>query len=253
MKTVEFGKENRDTILLLHGGGLSWWNYREAAQRLQKEYRIVLPLLDGHAGSDRPFTTIEENAAEIVSFIDARLGGSVLLIGGLSLGAQILLEMLSVRGDICAYALVESASVVPSRLLNASIGPAFGMSCGLIKNRRFAKLQFKSLHMQPALFEDYYRDTCRIENKDTIAFLKANTSYALKDVFKDASAAVHVCVGEKENGRMQRSAEEICRRGPRCSLHRLKGLRHGEFSIGRADSYADAVKRIVRGKWPEEP
>ena len=38
------------------------------------------------------FTTLEENAAEIISFIDRRFGGAVLLIGGLSLGAWRYLE-----------------------------------------------------------------------------------------------------------------------------------------------------------------
>ena len=112
----EYGTNQKEAILLLHGGGLSWWNYREAAELLQEKYHVILPILDGHAGSDRPFTSIEENASEIISFIDERLNGSALLIGGLSLGGQILLEMLSQRGDICAYALVESAAVIPSRL-----------------------------------------------------------------------------------------------------------------------------------------
>ena len=116
MKIVEFGAENKDTILLLHGGGLSWWNYREPAKLLQNEYHIVLPILDGHAGSDRPFTTIEENASEIISFIDAHLSGSVLLIGGLSLGGQILLELLSQRGDICTHALVVDYSGLRQQL-----------------------------------------------------------------------------------------------------------------------------------------
>ena len=85
MKYQEYGFGQKGTIILLHGGGLSWWNYREAAALLQTDYHIILPILDGHAGSDRPFTTIEENASEIISFIDEHLGGSVLLIGGLSL------------------------------------------------------------------------------------------------------------------------------------------------------------------------
>ena len=59
MKCFEYGKDHPQTILLLHGGGLSWWNYREAAELLQQDYHVVLPILDGHAGSDRPFTTIE--------------------------------------------------------------------------------------------------------------------------------------------------------------------------------------------------
>ena len=248
MQFHEYGTNQKETILLLHGGGLSWWNYREAAEKLQGDFHVILPILDGHAGSDRPFTTIEDNASEIISFIDERLGGSVLLIGGLSLGGQILLEMLSQRADLCAYALVESAAVLPSRLTNALIAPAFGSSYGLIRNRSFAKMQFQSLHIKPELFEDYDRDTCHIKKQDMIAFMKANTSYVLKDSFWDTTSKVHVYVGDKENGEILRSAEAICRALPSGRLHRLPELRHGEFSINHADRYADAIRQIVRGE-----
>ena len=247
MQFREYGADRKETILLLHGGGLSWWNYREAAELLQGEYRVLLPILDGHAGSDRPFSSIEENAAELIRFIDEQLGGSVLLIGGLSLGGQILLEMLSRRKELCTCALVESAAVIPSRLTNALIAPAFGASYGLIQNRGFARLQFQSLHMKQSLFEDYYRDSCRIKKQDMIAFLKANTSYGLKDTFRDTAARVHVFVGEKETGEILRSAEAICRARPACRKHRMPGLRHGEFSLNHAEAYADAIRRIIRG------
>ena len=246
MQFHQYGSEQKDTILLLHGGGLSWWNYREAAELLQGEYRVLLPILDGHAGSDRPFTTIEENAAEIIRFIDEHLGGSVLLIGGLSLGGQVLLEMLSQRSNLCSCALIESAAVIPSKLTNALIAPAFGASYGLIRNRSFAKMQFQSLHIKPELFEEYYRDTCQINKQDMIAFMKANTSYALKDSFRDTSARVHVFVGEKETGEILRSAEALCRAHPACRKHCLPGLRHGEFSLNHAAQYADAIRRILR-------
>ena len=248
MKYREFGADQQQTIVLLHGGGLSWWNYREAAEMLRKDYHVVLPILDGHAGSDRPFTSIEDNAAEILSFLDKHYAGSVLLIGGLSLGGQILLELLSQRKDICSFALVESAMVIPSKLTNAMIGPAFSGSYNLIKNRSFSELQFRSLHMKPELFEDYYRDTCLITRQDLIAFMKANTSYALKKTFVDASAEIHVYVGEKESGELRRSAEAICRLRPSCKLHRMKGFRHGEFSINHADRYANAVRYIINGR-----
>ena len=64
MRAIEFGQQNTETILLLHGGGLSWWNYREIAKLLEKDYHVILPVLDGHADSDAPFTTIEDNAAK---------------------------------------------------------------------------------------------------------------------------------------------------------------------------------------------
>ena len=31
MQYREYGNENADVLLLIHGGGLSWWNYRAAA------------------------------------------------------------------------------------------------------------------------------------------------------------------------------------------------------------------------------
>ena len=115
MNYVEYGKENSDVIILLHAGGLSWWNYKEVAERLQTDYHVVLPILDGHAGCDKQFTTIENNALDIIEFVNSKLGGSVLMMGGLSLGGQILLEILSQRKDIYKYAIVESVLVIPSK------------------------------------------------------------------------------------------------------------------------------------------
>lgn len=61
MNYIEYGTENENVIILLHGGGLSWWNYEEAAEMLKEKFRIILPVLDGHAGSDNEFISIEDN------------------------------------------------------------------------------------------------------------------------------------------------------------------------------------------------
>lgn len=245
MQYKEYGKGNTDTIILLHGGGLSWWNYRSEAELLQEEYHVILPVLDGHADSGRPFTSIEDNASELISFIDENCGGGVLLIGGLSLGAQILLEILSQRSDICSYALVESAAVIPSRLTNALIGPAFGSSYSLIKNRGFARMQFKSLRIREDLFEDYYRDTCRISKPDMISFMKANTSYSLKDSLSGTAAQVHILAGEKENREILRSADLIQKALPSSSLNILPDLHHGEFSLNYPQQYVRYMSEMI--------
>ena len=111
-----------------HGGGLSWWNYREVGESLGQDYHVIIPILDGHAGSDREFISIEENARGIIEYIDSTCNGSVLLIGGLSLGAQILLEMLAQRRDICKYAIIESALIIPQRIINGCVKPSVYMS-----------------------------------------------------------------------------------------------------------------------------
>ena len=246
MKYIEYGDANKDAIILLHGGGFSWWNYREIAETLSSDYHIILPILDGHAESNDDFSTIEDNAARIISFIDEHLGGSVLLIGGLSLGGQILLEILSQRKNICRYALVESALVIPSKFTYSMIKPAFGSCYGLIKHRWFAKLQFRSYRIKQELFEDYFRDTCGISKQNMISFLQANSLYSVKESLKESCSKVSIFVGEKENNAMQKSASIIHNALPGSSLQVLPKMYHGEFSMNHANDYANTVIQMIQ-------
>lgn len=241
-----YGPESAEKIMLLHGGGLSWWNYRDEAALLADEYRVILPVLDGHAGSDRPFTTIEDCAAALLRVVDEELGGSLALLGGLSLGAQVALEMLSQRPALCRCALIESAMLLPSKLTRALTAPALSGSYGLIRNRRFARLQFKSLHMREELFEDYYRDSCAISKDDMIAFLRANAGYEMKPSLVRCRSRLHVFAGEKEVPGILRSAELLGRELPGSAVTILPGLYHGEFSLNHPQDYADAVRDLLR-------
>ena len=242
MTIVEFGKQNKDTVLLLHGGGLSWWNYRAVAKILEKDYHVILPVLDGHADSDAPFTTIEDNAARLISYIDTHFGGQVAVLGGLSLGGQVALEMLSQKTDICQYALIESALAKPSKLTAALIDPTFGMSYGLIKQRRFAKMQADYLGIPKELFEDYYRDTCAIPKADMITFLKANCAYETKTSLAETTAKVKIVAGAKEQKSILDSAKLIHSIFPGSQMEILPSLRHGDLSINYPERYVQMLK-----------
>ena len=247
MKVVELGKGNPDTVLLLHGGGLSWWNYRAAAKELEKQFHVLLPVLDGHAGSGAPFTSIEDNAAGLIACIDARFGGQVAALGGLSLGGQVALEMLSRRPDICRSALIESALVKPSKLTHALIGPAFGMSYGLVKRRWFARMQAAYLRIPGALFEDYFRDTCAITRADMIAFLKANCAYGIKPALAETTAKVKLVAGAKEQKSILDSARLLHKTIPGSCLEILPGLRHGELSLNDPKQYTKILTEQIGG------
>ena len=246
MNYKEYGKQNSNVIILLHGGGLSWWNYSKEAEMLQNDYHVIIPILDGHAESDRKFTTIEDNAREIISFIDEKFSGCVLLIGGLSLGGQILLEILSQRGDICKYAIVESALVIRSKLTCAMIKPAFGSCYGLIRQKWFSKLQFKSLRINREFFDDYYTDTCKITKQNMIAFLQANSMFSIKESIRSCTAKVHIFVGERENSAMKASAKIINKKIAGSSLKVIDKMYHGEFSINHADDYVKEIYAMVK-------
>lgn len=249
MKYIEYGKENKETVILLHGGGLSWWNYKEAANTLKKNYHVILPILDGHADSDHDFISIEDNAQRIINFIDDSCKGHVTLIGGLSLGGQITIEILSQRTHICDYAIIESALIKPMKITHLLVKPMMDMSYGLIKQPWFSRLQFKSLKIRNDLYEDYYRDTCAIKKDNMISFLKANSNYSIKDELKNTTTDVHIYVGKKEQSNMIQSAITLNKIIPNSKLSIIDHKYHGEFSINDPDVYINEINKIInKGK-----
>ena len=246
MKFIEYGKENSRVVMLLHGGGLGQWSVRAIAERLRSDFHVVIPTLDGHGGADSPFLGIRENAERVIRYIDEKHGGRVAFVGGLSLGGQVLCEMLSARGDICDAALIESASAIPSpRWISSLMKPTMDMSYSLISQRWFAKWQFKYLRIREDLFDEYYEDTVRIAKDDMTAFLKSSIEYSLNSSISKAKAKVTVVVGEKENREIRRSAELIYRTVPGSELVIVDGLYHGEFSIKRYEEYVAMVKKML--------
>lgn len=237
MKVIEVGQENQDVIVLLHGGGLSWWQYQAQMDLLCENYHVVLPILDGHAGSDADFTSIEDNAKRLLDYIDKTYGGSVFLIAGLSLGGQILLEMLALRKDICQYAIVESAAIIPDKLTAGLVAPLFSMSFPLIKKKWFAKVQFCYLGIRADLFEHYYGDTVKLSKQNLIAFTKVSSLYQVKKNLKNSLARVRIIVGEKETKKMHASARYLHDLLPDSHLEIKAGLAHGQYAINQPDLY----------------
>ncbi len=246
MKVIEFGKENDLTVILLHGGGLSWWNYKDVAEILSNKYHVVIPFLNGHAYSESDFITIEATAIEICEYIQDMFGGKVFAIGGLSLGGQILVEMLSSNPDICKFAIIESALVIPMRFTNWLISPMITISYWLIKKSWFANLQFKQLHIKSDLFDLYYNDTCKIKKENLIAFLKSNSSYRLKSSIRTSNAKVVIAVGEKEGRNMKKSAILLNKKLPKSKLMIFPEYYHGDLSVNHAEKYVEIFELLIK-------
>ena len=78
MKFHEFGDKNLPPILLIHGGGSSWWNYLRQARILSKDYRVILPTLNGHGEEYQlDYVSTEDSALEILDYVKANCGGKL--------------------------------------------------------------------------------------------------------------------------------------------------------------------------------
>ena len=114
MKFHEFGDKNLPPILLIHGGGSSWWNYLRQARILSEEYRVILPTLNGHGEEYQlDYVSTEDSALEILDYIKVNCGGKLFAIGGVSLGGQIAMELLSLDSEIAEKAIIDGSLCIP--------------------------------------------------------------------------------------------------------------------------------------------
>lgn len=229
------------TVVLLHGAGLSAWAYRPIAERLADEYRIVLPVIDGYAeAADQPFESIEASAQNLLNWIDAHLHGHVYALGGLSLGAQIVVEALGRRPDVADYAWIESALVCPMPLVAALAAPMARMSYGLIRREWFARQQARAMCVPEAMFPDYFRDSCKLSLQSFIHTLRSNATYRIPAGLAQCRAKALVLAGMREPDALYRSAQLLCKTLPH-SLLWLEEGKHGEFCLQQPEDYANLL------------
>lgn len=239
MKFHEFGDKNLPSILLIHGGGSSWWNYLRQARILSEEYRVILPTLNGHGEEYQlDYVSTEDSALEILDYIKANCGGKLLAIGGVSLGGQIAMELLSLDSEIAEKAIIDGSICIPQpRLARFSIllVSLFGK---LMISKSSCKLQLSLMNKfypqlaYPDEIKDYYmEDMPRTPNKTLVTIYKTYMGhYKLKSRISKSKAQALYIYGEKELNGVKESARLFQQMHPDTILYEAKGYNHGYLS-----------------------
>jgi len=245
----EFGDKNMPVIIFLHGGGLSWWSWKPQIEALQKDYYIVTPIIDGHGDAyNTTFVSIKKSAEQVIKYIKENCNGKVYAICGLSIGAQITIEILSKECNITENAVIESALVYPIKMAITLTVPIYNICFGLIKKRWFAKLQAKTLKVPDELFESYYQDSSRMTKESLINFTKSNGDYPMPSTLCNTNAKTLILVGEKELSVMKKSASLLHETINGSILKVIEKSGHGEISLIYPDKYLNLLQQLFMNK-----
>ena len=238
----ETGNSQMATIILLHGGGLSFWSWQKTAEQLRSEFHVVTPIIDGHGeNGNEEFISIQDSARKIIKYIDLNHNGRVFAICGLSIGAQIIIEILSQRPEITEYAVIESALVYKIRGIRIFCA-LYNFLYGLIKIKWFSKLQAKALNLPEYMFDMYYEDSQKMSKPSLINITLSNGNYSLKNSIQDIKSKVLIILGEKETRVMRKSGQKLHEAIENSQLYISPGMGHGELSLVYPDKYTALVK-----------
>ena len=250
MKFHEFGDKKSPHILLIHGGGSSWWNYHRQARILSEDYHVILPTLNGHGEEyQKDYISTEDSALEILDYIKANCDGKLFALGGVSLGGQIVMELLSLDSDIAEKAIIDGSLCIPQpRLAKISIFLVvlFGK---LMFSKPSCKLQLSIMDKlypkfaYPKEIKAYYmEDLPRTPIKTLVTIYRTYMGhYKLKSRISNSKAQVLYIYGEKELNCVKESARLFEQLHPNTILYEAKGYNHGYLSAYLPQEWVEVV------------
>jgi pimeloyl-ACP methyl ester carboxylesterase len=219
----EYGNKEGPLLLFIHGGGVGGWMWDKQVDYFS-DYHCIVPDLpeQGQRHFLHPFS-IPDSAQKLIELLEQKGKGKRLIVVGFSLGAQIVIQMLSMKHDLIDYAIINSASVRPIPFAKSFIKPLIRMTFPLVKNKSFSKVQAKALYINNEQFETYYEQSASMKSDSLIRVLEESLSYTLPTGFAKANSKILVTAGSKEKGTMLKSARKIVQSNPNCTGIVLEG------------------------------
>ncbi|GAA4059323.1 alpha/beta hydrolase [Amphibacillus indicireducens] len=240
----EHGNQRMPLIMFIHGGGVSGWMWDKQVQCFS-DYHCIVPNLVNDESSQRGLDfSINNHANVLLDLIAEKANGKTVIIVGFSLGAQIALQMISLKPQLLDYAIINSALVKPQPFMKRLIKPIVKLTFPLIKNKLFAKTQANALYIGHEYFDLYYQETSKMKMGTLIKVLEENMSFNIPENFSQASCKILVTVGEKEKRMMKKSAVDIVNSNPNCKGVVLPNVGHG-VSLAMPDFFNEIVENWV--------
>ncbi len=242
----KFENPEKPVVVLLHGGGLSTWEWQPHIEVLQKDFAVVAVTIDGHGeDAEHPFISIEDSADKLISYIDDKYHGQVFGICGFCLGGQIAVQALSLRPDLARCVVLESVNIASSEKRAARSIKMMHTCYPLLQQRWFAKLQSGQYQVAKENADDFYNNVNGMLVESLENVYRSSLTFALPPQYKNNTAKALVLCGTKEKSSMQESARLLSSAKVDSMLKMIEKARHG-FSMKSPEEYLEIVSRFFR-------
>lgn len=242
----EFGKENQETILLIHPSVVKWDYFENVIPLLQENYHLLVPALPGYDfENDSDFTGVEQIAWELNAWLKAEgytelyavygcsMGGSIALM--VALGQTVKIKHCVMDGGITPYQLpwLVTRVIALKDYLMMMLGRAGGVA---LLEKAFATDQYSKEDLQ------YVADVLRHCSRETIwrTFESCN-NYKVPEPAPKLDTQIHYWYAKGEEKERKQDINYMKRKFPQTEFEVLPALGHAGLALLRPKLFAEMI------------
>lgn len=244
MDFKRFGKEGAPTLMLIPGLGVSYEIFLPLIDLLKDDFDIIAVQVDGFTlGRFTRFTSIDDQAAQVIAFVKEQFGGHLDCAYGLSLGGKILSRVLE-RDEIAVdHAILDAAPLLP--LPNWLVGPLRYYQCANVWTcyhwTGFWRRVFHSHYF------DVLLDECRkvYPYGGGRAVLDGYKSVYTNKLESMSGPDIHFWYGTKEAFAAKPQVEHLKKLCPAVHIEIFPQMNHGQLLVDHPDEVARRIRLMI--------
>lgn len=224
----ETGNREAKTIVFIHGGGISSWMWDKQLDYF-KNYHCIVPDLPEHGKSiNEGQISIKGGSDIIADIIKKHANGGRAHVVGHSLGAKIIIELLSSNPEIVDHAVIASALFRPIPYLKFTHKAFFyNLTVSMLKVKWLLDLQVKQFKFPDKSSSDNLKKDFQGLTADMLyrTYDELYKNLALPKGLEKANVPSLIIAGEKEPKAMRESVMDILDLLPNAKgIYMRKGL-----------------------------
>jgi hypothetical protein len=240
-----YGDQESPSLLLIPGLGVSYEIFLPLIGLLKDRFHIVTVGVDGFLlGQESAFTSIDDQAGQVIQYVQEKLEGHLDMAYGLSLGGKILSRILEMDRIVIDHAILDAAPLLP--LPRWSVDPL----------RYYQSLNVWTCYHWTGfwrwVFHSHYFDVLLDECKKVWPSGKGK---AVRDGYKDVythklesiqGADIHFWYGTKEAFVAKPQVRHLCALHPDTHVEVFPGMNHGQLLVDHPGEVAERMEKMLR-------
>lgn len=243
MNFKTFGKYDSPTLLLIPGLGVSYEIFLPLVDLLKDRFRIIAVEVDGFTiGVHTEFTSIDDQARQVIEYIRSNHDSSIDCAYGLSLGGKILSRVLERNEVSIGHSVLDAAPLLP--LPKWLVGPLRYLQAGNVWTcyhwTGFWRWVFHSHYF------DVLLDECRKVFPYGVikAVLDGYKSVYTNRLESFPDIDIHFWYGTKEAFVAKPQVKHLKGLCPKAKIKIFKNMNHGQLLIDHPEEVAERITRI---------